>query len=648
MQGRPDQRSDGAVADALDDLDAAQRAAVTTPSTLVAVIAAAGSGKTRVLTRRITHRVAVGTAEARSTLALTFTREAAGELRRRLRRAGLRESVETGTFHSIALALLRQRWRDLDQPVPTIVDDRNRLLRDAGGGVPLTVLRTEADWAAALGLRAAGYVDAARSAGRRTASSPADVAAALAGYEALKRRRGVVDLDDLLTMTAAAMTEDPLWADVVRHRFQHVLVDEAQDLNPVQFRLLRLLVGDRRDLFLVGDPAQAIYGFNGSDPSLLADVGRHLDGVEIVHLPVNHRSTPAIVGAGMHVLRTAGQPADAVAARDDGPPVELHGFADADDEAVAVARLVRGLDPAILRTGQAAVLARTNAQLPALAGALDAAGVTVRRAAVTPGSPLAAAVRAATALPSASRLRAWAHDATERPPDGDAGTADDDVVAAQRRVAGAVLEYLHDHPFGDGAGLRSWIATANPFATGPDLTGVDVLTFHGAKGREWDTVVVTGAETGLVPHRSATSVAAKAEEARLLHVALTRARERLVVTWSRRRGGYGRRVSPLLVDLDLSVPAPAPIPDELRPPPPSPAVSRRRRLEAWRATAARAADVLPEAVCSDGDLEAIVVADPASPVALAEATGLGRLTATRLFAGVRAALDDPAVDAADR
>ena len=112
--------------DLLTDLDADQRRAVTTESRLVAVIAGAGSGKTRVLTRRIAYRIATDSADARHTLALTFTREAAGELRRRLRHIGLGERIEAGTFHSVALGLLRQRWADQGRPMPTIVDDRPR------------------------------------------------------------------------------------------------------------------------------------------------------------------------------------------------------------------------------------------------------------------------------------------------------------------------------------------------------------------------------------------------------------------------------------------------------------------------------------------------------------------------------------------
>jgi len=620
-------------------LDDAQLAAVTTPSTLVAVIAAAGAGKTRVLTRRIAHRVDVGTADARHTLALTFTREAAGELRRRLRRLGLRDPVEAGTFHAVALRLLRQRWQDLGRSFPGIVEDRQRLVREVASGDPVTVLAAEVDWAAARGVPAGRYVTAARDA-RRSTSVPADrIAAAIGAYQQLKRRRGVIDLDDLLGLAVDELAGDAAWADGVRWRFRHLLVDEAQDLNPVQHRLLRLLTAGRDDLFLVGDPTQAIYGFNGSDPTLLTDISSRFPGVEVIHLPTNHRSTPQVVDAGMHVLRATGQAAESRSGRADGEPIEIRAAADADDEAELVARVVRGLDPGLARRGHVGVLARTNAQLPRFVRALEASHVPVRRQAIVPGSPLAAAVRSAAKLPSASRLRAWAHGVVDDAPADDAGaTVDAADEEAQRRVAVATLNYLREFPFGDGAALRSWIATTSPFADADDTSGVDVLTFHAAKGREWHTVVVTGAETGLVPHRSATTVGAREEEARLLHVALTRATDRLFITWAARRGSYARRVSPFLARLDSGPAAVSSIPAELRrtPEPPDPRLERLRR---WRDDAARGANVLPDELCSDAQLDAIAAADPATSAELAEATGFGALTAARLFNPVRAALD---------
>jgi DNA helicase-2/ATP-dependent DNA helicase PcrA len=609
------------------DLDPAQRTAVTTPSTLVAVIAGAGSGKTRVLTSRIAHRIAIGTAAPQHTLALTFTREAAGELRRRLRRSGVRDAVEAGTFHGVALGLLRQRWADNDQRAPTVVPDRTRLLADVPGGVPVATLSTECEWAAARGIRPDRYVHAARDAGRRASPSPERIAAALAAYEELKRRRGVVDFDDLLAMLSRELDRDHAWADAVRWRFRHLLVDEAQDLNPLQYRLLEQLVGSRGDLYLVGDPAQAIYGFNGADPGFLVDVSDRMPGIEIIVLPVNHRSSPQIVAAGAAVLRVGGQPRPATASRLDGPPVRIVAADDETHEAALVARFAGSLDPGEVRTGKVAVLARTNQQLGRLSTALAAAGVPVAEQRLRAGSPLASAVTTATRLPSATRLREWAHDVL----DG----VDGDVDPAERDVAAVVLDYLREQPLGDGAGLRSWLASTRPFSD--DAGGVELLTFHGAKGREWSTVVVTGVETGSVPHRSATTAAARAEEARLLHVAVTRAAERLVITWAGRRGGYRRQPSPLLAEVDTSeLAVVAPPRDLVTAAPRDGAVER---LITWREAAARAAMILPADLCTDADLHAIATANPASPAGLAEVTGLGKLTATRLFPGIRAALD---------
>jgi DNA helicase-2/ATP-dependent DNA helicase PcrA len=609
------------------ELDPAQLAAVTTPSTLVAVIAGAGSGKTRVLTSRITHRIAAGTADPQHTLALTFTREAAGELRRRLRRSGVRDHVEAGTFHGVALALLRQHWADTDRPAPTVVADRHRLLAEVAGGVPMATLATECEWASARGIRPERYVGAARDAGRRSGSTDR-IAAALAAYEDLKRRRGVVDFDDLLTRLSRELATDGAWADAVRWRFRHVLVDEAQDLNPLQFRLLQQLVGGRGDLYLVGDPAQAIYAFNGADPGLLADIGEHMPGIEIIALPTNHRSTPQVVAAGAAVLRIGGQARPAHSSRTDGPPVRIVATDDETHEATVVARLVRSLDPGEVRGGDVAVLARTNHQLTRLSSALAESGVPVADQQLRPGSPLSAAIATATRLPSASRLRTWAHDALD---------SDDDADDAERRVASTVLDFLREQPLGDGAGLRGWLATMRPFAG--DGGGVELLTFHGAKGREWRTVVVTGVETGSVPHRSATTAAAKAEEVRLLHVAVTRASDRLVITWAGRRGGYRRQQSPLLAEVDSGDPVAVPPPAELVGSSPPSDGGRLERLAAWREATARAAMILPDEVCTDADLHAVAAADPVTSDDLAAVTGLGNLTANRLFPGIRAALD---------
>ncbi len=632
----------GAVdADALiADLDADQRAAVTTESRLVAVIAGAGSGKTRVLTRRIAHRIATDAADPRHTLALTFTREAAGEMRKRLLRLGIREHVEAGTFHSVMLGVLKQRWADTERRPLTVVNDRRRLVGDtidAGDRRSLGAYVAEIDWASARGIDARGYASAARREQRHPAPGVDGCASVYADFETLKRRRGVIDFDDVLSHTIRDLRRDDGFADAVRWRFRHLLVDEAQDLNPLQHTLVDLLRMGRDDLFLVGDPSQAIYAFNGADPSLLVEVETRFPGVEVIRLPVNHRCTPQIVAAGVHVLTITEQPSPLVSNRADGAIVERVEAADEADEARRIVTFLLRSDPNLIRTGETAVLARTNAQLGLIADAIERAGLPVRRHATASGTPLQAAVRQVAALGSASRLRGWAHDILDAPPiaqslrhrtpqPGRGGDPSSDADSdPERRVATAVLEFLREQPLADGAAFRAWVATTNPFDDA-STDGVDLLTFHAAKGREWHTVVVTGVESSLVPHKSASTTAARAEEGRLLYVAFTRATDRLLVTHAARRGGYARTVSAFIAELDLTEPVAAPPPQRVR----ARVDPLIGALREWRDEAARRADILPAQLCSDRDLASIARERPASIEQLAAATSFGQITAERL------------------
>ena len=640
----------------LADLDPDQRAAVTADSHLVAVIAGAGSGKTRVLTRRIAWRIATEQAVARHTLALTFTREAAGELRRRLTRLGMRERVEAGTFHSVMLSVLKQRWDDTGRRPRNIVADRRRLVGevlDPSQRRSVDGFVNEIDWATARGVDAEQYAVAARRAQRRPAAGTERATAVFADFEQLKRKRGIIDFDDVLSLVIRDIKQDRAFADSLRWRFRHLLVDEAQDLNPLQHRLVDLLRAERDDLFLVGDPAQAIYGFNGADPALLVDVETRFPGIEIVRLPVNHRCTPQIVRAGIHVLSSGGQPTDLVSNRGDGPAVEQFVGADADAEARRIADDVVRTDPRLVRGSEVAVLARTNAQLTLIGKTLEAHGIEVRRSAAAAGTPLQAAVRQVSTLGSASQLRAWAHDtldahdsliavraeqaAVADRPDARVDKAVDDLEA-ERRVAAALLDYLRDQQLGNGAGFRAWVAMTNPFDDQSD-GGVDLLSFHAAKGREWHTVFVTGVESSLVPHKSATTSDARAEEARLLYVALTRASDRLAITHAQRRGGYARTVSPFVADLDLAEPAAALLPSELR-------TRRRARvdptleaLRTWRTDAARHAAIIPTQLCSDRDLNSIARSKPNTVEALEAATSFGPIMAARLAASIFDVID---------
>ena len=258
----------------LQGLNDAQTRAVTSTAQPLCILAGAGSGKTRVLTRRIAHRAATGSLETRHVLAVTFTRKAAGELTRRLRDLGLRDSVAAGTFHAVAYAQLRARWNDRDIRPPSLLDRKvgfvARLMPPALGRRGITALDVvaEIEWAKARMVTPDDYSGAATLAGRRVSLELSTVAELFERYEKAKRERRMVDFDDLLRLCRRDLLDDRDFAATQRWRFRHFFVDEYQDVNPLQHELLRAWLGDRSDLCVVGDPNQAIYAWNGADASL--------------------------------------------------------------------------------------------------------------------------------------------------------------------------------------------------------------------------------------------------------------------------------------------------------------------------------------------------------------------------------------------
>ena len=324
----------------LADLDPDQRRAVVSDGAPLCIVAPAGSGKTRVLTRRIARRIADGSADAGHVLVITFTRRAAGELVRRLRVLGPRVTVTAGTFHGIAYRLARQRWEDIGRRPPELAPDRRRLVQDvlSNSGRPprpevVREVTAEIDWARSRRVSPAAYAGAAAS--RRTALARSEVTEHYAAYEALKRQRRLIDFDDLLSHGIAELERDPAYAAAVRWRFRHLFVDEFQDVNPLQHALLDAWLGGRDDLCVVGDPQQAIYGWTGADGSWLEDFSDHHPGATIVHLGQSHRSSPQIVSFG-HAVLTGGTDGAPVATRPDGAPPRAYRFRDAQAEAAAI------------------------------------------------------------------------------------------------------------------------------------------------------------------------------------------------------------------------------------------------------------------------------------------------------------------------
>jgi len=625
----PEQQSAKQMETVLRGLDREQWVAVTTDASPLAVVAAAGSGKTMVLTRRIARRLLDGSADARHVLALTFTRDAAGELRRRLRRLDIREPIETGTFHAVALRILRDRAMAAGAAAPVVANDRGRLIREV---LTETKVRCEPgaaladiDWARARLVEPRDFASATRMARRRPALQGDNYQLVHERYVALKKRRGVVDFDDLLADLLDQLRRDPTFADVVRWRFRHLFVDEAQDLNPLQHALLEQIRGGRPDICLVGDHRQAIYGWNGADPSTLLEVERHYPGVTVVSLTGNYRCSPQIVRAGSAALTAASIDDDTESRRNDARAISVVGTADERDEARRVAAAVRDLEQ---RYGlkHVAVLARTNDQLDALGRALASAGIPTARA--VGASVLDRTIMEATRTPNREQLAAWAESVW----------TSDEVNPIRARVAEEVDRFLTSNEPG---GFRTWVELRQPFDDlEPDDDGaVALLTFHAAKGREWDGVVVTGVEVGLVPHASSSTALQRTEEARLLYVALTRAGTELVITWAAQRRDQPSGPSPWLAAVEATI-------DHQQPQPPPAMLRRPARpvdplddLRAWRDGIARAAGVSAQAVCSDQLLRGLLADPPADAAAVARRLGLGVSAAERLAPKLLSLLD---------
>jgi len=603
----------------LSGLSAAQTEAVTTLAAPLAVIAAAGSGKTTVLTRRIAYRVREGTALPQHVLALTFTRDAAAEMKRRLRRLDMREPIEAGTFHSVALRLLRDRALARNEAPPHVANDRLRLVRECVTQLSLRVdayqAMTDLDWARARMIEPRHYEAACRAERRRSGMPASRMVDFAEAYEQLKRRRGVLDFDDLLLHTLAALRTDSGFADGVRWRYRHLFVDEAQDLNPLQHALLEAVRDRRADLCLVGDPRQAIYGWNGADHTTLSEVEHRYPGITVVPLTANHRCSPQVVRAAAAALTAAGQRDDSQSSLADGPGVRIEEHLDELAEADAIARQVRTL--LHQRSGrQLAVLARTNDQISVIQRVFTEHGIDTERSAGR--APIELAVTDACRCMNRDQLAKWV----------DAAFDEGDPI--RQRVAEEADRFLTSQEPGT---FRAWLDVRNPFDDHDGSSPTDavaLLTFHAAKGREWWGVFVVGANEGLVPHSSASSDEQLAEEARLFYVALTRAEHQLVVSHSTNRAQRSAVPSRWLPAVAATIGDERPVP-----PPASPSWGRAPAdplgpLKQWRAAIARVSGQPDKAVCNDRVLQSLLDSPPADTKDLARRLGITETAAARL------------------
>jgi len=569
------------IVDQLTGLDEEQREAVLAARGPLCVLAGAGTGKTRTITHRIAHLVANGHVAAGQVLAVTFTSRAAGEMRARLRAmdagAGV-GSVQALTFHAAARRQLHYFWpRVVGDTGWQLLDTKFAVVAQAANRARLQVstenvrdLAGEIEWAKASLISPEGYGAAVAEVSRDIPLDAEKVAAVYAGYEKLKANRdgiALLDFDDLLLHTAAAIENDPAVAEEFRGRYRCFVVDEYQDVTPLQQRVLSAWLGDRDDLTVVGDANQTIYSFTGASPRYLLDFSRRFPDATVVRLERDYRSTPQVVSLANQVIaaargRMAGSKLHLVGQRPPGPSPTFHEHPDEVAEAAAVARSIKGLIESGTPASEVAVLYRINAQSEVYEEALTEAGIPFQ---VRGGEgffsrqeirqSLVALQRAADRdaqgeLPEIVRAVLEPLGLTAEPPQGTKARERWDALAA---LAALVDDEVAARPQLDLPSLMSELRLRADARHPPVVQGVTLASLHAAKGLEWDAVFLVGLADGTLPisHALAHGPDSEAveEERRLLYVGLTRARTHLALSWALARapgGRQGRRPSRFL------------------------------------------------------------------------------------------------------
>jgi len=564
------------------DLDDEQREAVLAPRGPVCVLAGAGTGKTRTITHRIAQLVATGHVAAGQVLAVTFTQRAAGEMRARLRALGAAAQGGSGvggvqalTFHAAAHRQLRYFWpRVVGDTGWQLLESKFAVVARAASSARLQLstddvrdVAGEIEWAKASLISPEQYPDAVAAAGRDIPLDAAQIAAMYAAYESLKSRgngvQGValLDFDDLLLHTAAAIEDDAAVAEEFRDRYRCFVVDEYQDVTPLQQRVLSAWLGDRDDLTVVGDANQTIYSFTGASPRHLLDFSRRFPDATVVRLERDYRSTPQVVSLANRVIavargRVAGSKLHLVGQRDPGPVPSYREHPDEVAEAAAVAASISRLVESGTPPAEIAVLYRINAQSEVYEEALTEAGIAyqvrggegffsrqeIRQALLVLQRAATRGAEADDVLPDVVRGLLEPLGLTAEAPTGTRARERWEALSA---LAELVDEEVAHRPQLDLAGLLSELRTRADARHPPVVQGVTLASLHAAKGLEWDAVFLVGLTDGTLPISHALAHGAESEaveeERRLLYVGITRARVHLALSWSLSRNPGGRQ-----------------------------------------------------------------------------------------------------------
>jgi len=551
----------------LDGLDEQQRVAARALIGPVVMLAGAGTGKTRAITHRIAYGVATGVYAPGRVMALTFTSRAASELRGRLRQLGA-TGVSARTFHASALSQLGFFWPQvIGGTMPRILDSKGRILGHAAETLKLKLdtatlrdLAADIEWRKVSRLTLDQYSRIVESRPLPAALDAEKMLALHSRYESLKDDRRQLDFEDVLLATAGMIESEPRVAQQVREQYRFFVVDEYQDVSPLQQALLDLWVGDRQDVCVVGDASQTIYSFAGASSGYLLGFPAKYREATVVRLEQNYRSSTHIVHTANRLMKSRPGALSLTAAVEApgtvAPTIESYPSEMA--EARAIAQSISEQIAAGARAQDIAVLYRINVQSAAIETALNDVNVNFQLR----GGPrffdlqevkqalmmLKGAVVASTHEPlfktvsDVLRSLSW----TQNPPEARGAVRDrwESLNAimglAEAAPQGTTLAEFVDELFERSAAQHE-----------PTMAAVTLATIHSAKGLEWDTVHILGLSEGFLPITYATTEEAIEEERRLLYVGITRARRRLHLSSARSGSGRGaeRKPSRFLAEL---------------------------------------------------------------------------------------------------
>ncbi len=628
----------------LEALNDEQREAAMATTGPVVILAGAGTGKTRVISHRVAYAVATEVVDPRHVLVVTFTEKAAAEMKHRLLGLGL-PRVAASTFHAAAKRQLDYFWPMIHgRPLPRVLDSKLAIIaplaRGLPGGYKFTPAKDIADeieWAKSRRIGPDGFSQEAERVGREL-PVPADILARLfERYEQAKRRQDVIDFEDMLSLAVDLYEADSQALAVVHQRYSWFSVDEYQDTNRLQEDLLRVWLGDRRDLCVVGDANQTIYSFTGASPEYLTRFADRYPHARVLRLGENYRSIPEILTVANRLIAHSEQSSPLRPTRPAGSEPRVVAHADDEQELQSLMAGIRSQLVAGVAATEIAILVRTNAQLLPIESALTAAGIafTVRGQRFFARSEVRAARQALRSTKAAGSLEhnllsRWrsALGFDEQQPSA-AGAEARERDASLRTLLQIARQLVTEHPDAGVADYLAELQRSDDEEAAAQGDGVVLSTYHRAKGLEWDVVYLPMLEEGSLPIRQALKdPAAIEEERRLLYVGITRARNELVLSWAAQRvnakGQLGRsKPSRFLAELGAPRAHRSSAATSAHAQPAQPASALFEALRAWRLERARADGVPPYVVATNKTLEGIAAREPRRAAELFEVSGMG-------------------------